>query len=203
MDERVLVATRRSLHGVAESVIAGPQYRADGTIRLKVTPAGFAGVSSPLRVEGAELVGPDGRWPLRGTLRELGELAGVSAGPPEGLYSDTSGVDLDEPLVVDGDALDLLLGWFARGDDGLRAFAPDSAPVLWPEHFDLGISLDEVNYGISAGDAGHQRPYAYVGPWTPREGEFWNAPFGALRDAADLPDAAAVAAFFAEGRNRA
>jgi hypothetical protein len=203
MDEQVLVTTRRALHGVAESVIAGPQYRADGTIRLKVTPDGFAGVTSPLRVQGTELVGPGGRWPLRGTLRELAAAAGVTGGPPEGLYADSSGVDLDEPLNVDAAGVELLEAWFARGDAALRAFAPASAPVLWPEHFDLGISLDEVNYGVSPGDSGHLRPYAYVGPWTPREGEFWNVPFGALRWADELPDAAAVAAFFAEGRRLA
>ena len=71
MDEQVLVTTRRALHGVAESVIAGPQYRAHGTIRLTVSAGGFAGVASPLRVQGTELVGPEGRWPLRGTLAEL------------------------------------------------------------------------------------------------------------------------------------
>ena len=203
MDEQVLVSTRRALHGGAESVIAGPQYRADGTIRLKVTPDGFAGVTSPLRVQGMELVGPDGRWPLGGTLRELASAAGVDVGPPKGLYSDSSGVDPDEPLTFDAGAVKLLEDWFARGDAALRAFAPESAPVLWPEHFDLGISLDEVNYGVSPGDPGYPRPYAYVVPWTPGEGEFWNVPFGAMRWADELPDAAAVAAFFAEGRHRA
>jgi len=59
------------------------------------------------------------------------------------------------------------------------------------------------SYGLSPGDAGNPRPYAYVGPWTPREGAFWNVAFGALRRAGDLPDAGAVAAFFAEGRTRA
>ena len=203
MDEQQLVATRRALHGVAESVIAGPQYRAHGTIRLAVCADGFAGVAAPLRVQGTDLVGPDGRWPLHGTLRELGKVAGVEVGPPEGIYSDTSGVDLDEPLAVDASSAELILGWFARGDAGLRAFEPESSPVLWPEHFDLGISVDEVNYGISPGDDGNPRPYAYVGPWTPREGEFWNASFGALRWASELPDAAAVAGFFSEGRDRA
>ena len=81
-----------------------------------------------------------------------------------------------------------LADWLARGDQALRALAPDVEPVLWPEHFDLGIQLDEVNYGISPGDAGHPRPYAYVGPWKPRTGPFWNAPFGALRTADELPD---------------
>jgi hypothetical protein len=31
----------------------------------------------------------------------------------------------------------------------LRSFAPGLEPVLWPEHFDLGIKLDEVNFGVS------------------------------------------------------
>jgi len=71
--------------------------------------------------------------------------------------------------------------------------------VLWPEHFDLAITVDEVNYGVSPGDAAHPQPYAYVGPWTPRTGEFWNAPFGALRPHTDIPTADALAAWFAEG----
>lgn len=199
MDERILVAARRALHAVAESLIAGPQYRADGTIRLKVTPGGFGGLISPFQVQGTELVGPSGRWPLRGSIRELAQASGVAAGPPEGVYGESAGVDPDEPLVVDSAAVEYLLAWFGRGDAALQAFAPESDPVLWPEHFDVSISLNEVNYGVSPGDAGHMRPYAYVGPWTPREGEFWNAPFGALRDADELPDPAAVTAFFTQG----
>jgi hypothetical protein len=42
MDEHVLTATRLSLHAVAEQLLAGPQHRAKGTIRLRVTPGGFA-----------------------------------------------------------------------------------------------------------------------------------------------------------------
>ena len=45
MDEQVLVATRRALHAVAEQVLAGPQYRSAGTIRLNITPGGFGQVS--------------------------------------------------------------------------------------------------------------------------------------------------------------
>lgn len=202
MDEQ-LVATRRSLHGVAELVIAGPQHRAAGTIRLKVTPGGFGGVRSAVRIEGSDLVWGGGRAPLKGTCRELADAAGVDVGAPVGVYGETSGVDPDEPLAIDAVAVALLADWFARGDAALRALAPAEEPVLWPEHFDVGIAVDEVNYGVSPGDAAHQRPYAYVGPWTPREGDFWNASFGALRPADDLPDADAVLAFFAEGRSLA
>lgn len=196
MDE----TTRRALHGVAELLIAGPQYRAHGTIRLRPTPGGFGGVALDLRVEGTDLVWADGRAPLAGTYRALAAAAGIEPGPPQGIYHDTSGVDPDEEITVDPAAAAELADWFARGDAGLRLFAPEQTPVLWPEHFDLAIAVDEVNYGVSPGDAGHPGPYAYVGPWTPREGPFWNAPFGALRPASELPDAAAVAAFFAEGR---
>ena len=197
-----LHATRRALHGVAELVIAGPQHEAFGTIRLRVLPGGFGAVASPVRVEGHDLVWEGGRMPLAGSARTLAAAAGLEARAP-GIYADGSGVDLDEELSFAPEALDTLLGWFATGDAALRALAPEEEPVLWPEHFDLGIAVGEVNYGISPGDGGHEEPYAYVGPWTQRTGDFWNAPFGALRPAADLPDAAAVTAFLEEGRREA
>jgi hypothetical protein len=199
VDEQVLSATRRSLHAVAEQLLAGPQHRTQGTIRLRVTEGGFGQVAGPWRVEGGELVGPDRRVPLTGTVADVGAAAGVEPGSPS-IYSDHADLADGAQLAVDPDAAAALADWFARGDAGLRAFAPDEEPVLWPEHFDLGIQLDEVNYGISPGDAGHPRPYAYVGPWKLRTGPFWNAPFGALRAADELPDTAAVLAFFSEGR---
>ncbi len=199
MDEGVLIQTRRSLHGVGELLIAGPQYRALGTIRLRALPGGFGGVKLPLAVEDAELVGERGRWPLRGTYRSLGSAAGVDVGAPEGLYHDTSGMEPDDEITVDPDAAAVIASAFERGDAGLRSFAPDAEPILWPEHFDVGITVDEVNYGISPGDAAYPRPYAYVGPHTPPIGEFWNAPFGAVRWMDELDSAEAVAAFFKAG----
>lgn len=203
MDPQELVATRESLRGVAELLIAGPQYRAQGTIRLRVTEGGYGGVLLPVRVAGAELVSDAGRAPLVGTCRELAGAAGLDVGAPQGVYTDTSTIDPDTPLAVDPAAAAVICDWFGLGDAGLREFAPDAEPVLWPEHFDLAVSLDEVNYGISPGDAGHPGPYAYVGPWGPREGEFWNVSFGAVRSADELTDAAAISAFFAAGRDAA
>ena len=200
MDENVLIATRRSLHAVAEQVLAGPQYRDSGTIRLRVVPGGFGQVKGPLRVEGCELVTGDRRIQLVGTIADVAAAAGVEAGVPEGLYSDHADLGAGDELAVDPAAAGVLAEWFARGDAALRAFA-DEEPVIWPEHFDLAIATGEVNYGISPGDGGHAGPYAYVGPWNPREGAFWNASFGALRAADELPDADAVAAFFAAGRD--
>ena len=74
--------------------------------------------------------------------------------------------------------------------------------MLWPEHFDLAITLAEVNYGVSPGDDEIPEPYAYVGPWTPLVGTFWNVPFGAARALAELDGVGAVVDFFGEGARR-
>jgi hypothetical protein len=205
LDEQTWVDTRRSLHGVAELLIAGPQYREHGTIRLRVTSGGFGGPASPIRVDGSELVWPGGVTRLAGTCADLAATVGVRAEAP-GIYADDSGLTPDAPLSVDPVAAVVLADWLGRGDAALRAFAPDAEPVLWPEHFDLAITVDEVNYGVSPGDAGHPRPYAYVGPWSPpspEPGGFWNAPFGALRPAEALTSVESVLDFFTEGRDAA
>jgi hypothetical protein len=208
VDLTVLAQTRRSWHGVAELVLAGPQYRRSGTIRLRVVPGGFATVREPdLRVDGTDLVAAD-RLSLDGrTCADLAGAAGADVGVPEGLYHDHSGVAADEPLRVDAAAAAHLAACFAAGDAALRALAAaagaDATPVLWPEHFDLGVTLDEVNYGLSPGDGYLGEPYVYVGPWKARRGGFWNAPFGAARPARELPTVDALTEFFATGRDRA
>jgi hypothetical protein len=56
---------------------------------------------------------------------------------------------------------------------------------LWPEHFDIAVDFGDdsaarrANFGGSPGDAGHEEPYLYVGPWQPQAGTFWNESFGA------------------------
>lgn len=204
MDLDVLTRTRRSLHGVAEGVLAGPQYLESGTIRLRATGTGFATVKAPaLVVDSFHLVAGDDRIPLEGSFRDLATAAGVSWGPPEGLYHDHSGVEPDEDLDVDPTSAAVLADWFARGDAALRRVAEGSTPVLWPEHFDLGVTVDKVNLGVSPGDTWSAEPYAYVGPWEPRQGDFWNAPFGAARPVSALSDPAALVDFFGEGLRRA
>ncbi len=105
----------------------------------------------------------------------------------------------DDPVVVDADRLAVLTDALALGDAALRAFAPELEPVLWPEHLDVAITRDEVNFGVSPGDGFLAEPYAYVGPWEPRTGPFWNQPFGAARPLTELADLASLVAFFAEG----
>ena len=202
-DVDTLVSTRRSLHAVAELVIAGPQHGRFGTIRLLVSPGGFRGLRLPLRVEGTALNFEGGSVSLTGTYRGLAEAAGVTVGLPAGLYTDVTGTDPDDQVAVDAAAAACLADAWQRGDAALRLLAPEASPVLWPEHFDVGITVDKVNYGVPPGDGYHPSPYAYVGPWTPPKGDFWNAPFGAARPLEQLPDAAAVAEFFAEGRRLA
>ncbi len=203
VDEVTYRQSRVGLHAVAELLIAGPQYREFGTIRLRAVRGGFGGVRWPVSVVGEELVWPEGRARLEGTYRDVARAAGFEPGPPEGAYPDTTGVDINAVIEVDPSAAGLIETWFAMGDKALRCLAPDVTPVLWPEHFDLAGTIDEVNYGVSPGDDTHPGPYAYVGPRTPRTGEFWNAPFGALRPRDAVNTVAALLEFFETGRERA
>ncbi|MGW3960065.1 GNAT family N-acetyltransferase [Amycolatopsis sp. NPDC005003] len=205
MTETEPVTTRRSLHGVAELLLAGPQHRATGRIDLRVVDGGFATAAGPdLRVEGDQLLTTSGRFALNGrSYDEVAAAAGLEAGEPAGVYGGGPAVRTDEVIALDAGAVKTLLTAFAEGERALREFAPGSEPILWPEHFDVAISLDEVNYGVSPGDGFLAEPYAYVGPFERREGEFWNAPFGAARTMTELGSAAAVVRFFRTGRDLA
>jgi hypothetical protein len=200
-----IAPTRQAWHAVAELVLAGPQLRRSETIRLRVVPGGFATVADPtLRVVGGSLsfASPDSgdvSVPIDGrTCHDLAAAVGVEAGAPD-IYHDGTGADPADPLRLDPRALAALAEAFAHGDAALRAFAPSSTPVLWPEHFDVSVTIDEVNYGVSPGDSYLDEPYAYVGPFQSRTGAFWNAPFGAARPLSELSDVDSVVAFFAEG----
>lgn len=204
MNRQTFESTRRALHGLAELVLAGPQYAQSQTIRLRVTPRGFGTVTTPdLRVEELELVSPGHRIPLGGTFASLASAVGVEARTLREVYDAGPEVGPDDPVVVDADAVDVIARSLGNGDAALRTFAPDQEPVLWPEHFDLAVTVDEVNYGVSLGDAHLPEPYAYVGPWAPREGTFWNAPFGAARALTELPEVESLAGFFQTGAQQA
>ncbi len=203
MDLDTFQASRRALHGVAELVLAGPAYARDGDIRLRPTPGGFGVWAQPgPRVDGVELVAGTRLVPLGGTIQALADAAGVAPRVLTDVYGGGSGMGLADAIEVDPQAAELMATAFADGDRALAEFAPDAERVLWPEHFDIGISVDSerVNYGVSPGDSYEPWPYAYVGPWEPREGEFFTAPFGAAQRLSELGGAAAIAAFFAEGR---
>jgi len=196
--------TRRALHAVAEVLIAGPQYAATGDIRLAVRQGGFGGVTSgAAAVSGTDLVVGTNRFPLRGALIELAELAGITPRLLRDVYQGGPEFAVDEVLDVNPADADVLLRAFADGDTALRRFAPDQEPVLWPEHFDIGISQGEINYGVSPGDTSIAVPYAYVGPWKVPSGPFWNQPFGAARPISDFATPEDIVRFFEDGMRAA
>jgi len=208
--------TLHSLHGVAELILAGTQRRANRSIKLTVTDDGFATGPLPrppwlLAVHGTHLVVGDNELvlPLEGTFADLAAYAGVACAPPADAYPPASGRTAADRLQINPKAAAELLAALRAGDHACRAFAAAHAPadppvpVLWPEHFDVGITIDAVNYGVSPGDDAIPYPYAYVGPHVQRPGAFWNEPFGAARAVSELADADGVLAFFEEGRREA
>lgn len=204
MFDAELERTRGSLHAVAELVLAGPQHRADGTIRLRVSAQGFRTSADPaLAVVGTDLVLGDAAFPISGrTATELAAAVGLVAGAPVGLYAEGSGARAGARLLLDPAAAARIAEAHTLGDAALRLLAPDVEPVLWPEHFDVAILVDGVNYGVSPGDAFLGEPYAYVAVDPVPVGDpFWNAPFGAARPVTAFRDARGLRDFFLEGRH--
>jgi hypothetical protein len=217
VDPEVLAPTRRSLHAVAEHVLAAALHRSTGRIGLRATPGGFGTPEfdgpdglRQVRVDGLDLVvvtdGTERRQPLT-TVGAAAAMVGVEPGAPARVYPPATPLEPDRPLALDRAGAAQLADLFAAVDDALdrlvaEASSDDPATVqLWPEHFDLATTIREVNYGGSPGDDEHPLPYLYVGPWSPPEpdGGFWNEAFGASRAAPGglTPDEAL--AFFADG----
>jgi hypothetical protein len=183
-DPATLAATRRRLHGIGECLMAGPQRRSGGRFTLRVTPGGFATTGRPaLRLDGTELVvGESRRVPVAGTFAELADALGVDFGAPPDAYPDGSGVSPLDDTALDTTSAQLIQGWYLRADAALRVLAPRQTPILWPEHFDVAILLDDISYGASPGDGFHAAPYVYVSTGHHDGSDFWNAPFGAIQD---------------------
>jgi len=183
-----LATTRQRMHGIGECLMAGPQRRAGGRFTLRVTPGGFATTGAPpLRLDGNEIVVDERRRvAVGGTFAELAAALGVDYGPPPDAYPDGSKVSPDDDVTLDPIVARHIQDWYLLADAGLRVMAPRQTPILWPEHFDVAILLDDTSYGASPGDAFHATPYAYVSSQNHAdseqpESEFWNAPFGAIR----------------------
>jgi hypothetical protein len=137
---------------------------------------------------------------LRGTINDLARRAGITPRALRDVYTDGPYFTLDEPIEVTASAAEVLLRSFTDGDAALRLLDPEQPPTLWPEHFDIGITVAEVNYGVSPGDAAIGEPYGYVGPWQVPSGPFWNQSFGAARPLTQLAAPQAILAFFREGQ---
>jgi len=212
-----LARTRDGWHRVAEHVLAAGQYADAGEITLRPAPGGFAtthalGGGRQLRVGGTELVVDDGtatRSTPLSTVREVADFAGVTPGMPPTVYPPATPLDLDAPLHVEAESARVLADWYQLGAAALSSFTAavldDPAnvrPVLWPEHFDLGSTLDGVDYGASPGDDEIAEPYIYVGAGTERrrgDDTFWNARFGAYRRFGEIASIDDAVAFFHTG----
>jgi hypothetical protein len=197
--------TRHSLHGLAELVLAGPRYVAGGSMRLRADHDGIRTWDDPaVRLSGGDLVHGGSHIPVDGlTFGQAAAELGLTAQSLDHVYHDGPHVRSDERIALDPAEVAVVEQALDIGNEGLRAFAPEVEPVLWPEHFDIAITLGDVNYGVSPGDGHHEHAYAYVGPHEARQGAFWNAPFGAVRPMSDLADAAALVRFFEEGAREA
>jgi len=212
-----LSSTVRSMHVLAEHVLGAGLYAVTGHIGLAVAPGGFGtpvgavdqlggrwsvahGVLVLDRADGARQEAPIT------TVRSAAQFFGATAGMPATVYPPATPFEPDAPLAIDRAAAERIGAWLALGAEALAELAGAHAEdgptpaTLWPEHFDLGLSLAEVNYGVSPGDDDHAEPYLYVGPWSPRSGEFWNEPFGASVAAPVIGSVADAMVFFEQGR---
>jgi hypothetical protein len=215
-----LAVTTDGLHRVAEHVLAAARYAETGRIGLMPSPGGFRtppfGADGRfLAVEGTGLVvgGAAGtRRAALTTIRAAAEFAGVTPGAPAQVYKPATPLNLDEPLMIDAGAARLLAGWYQLGAQAMTSLAAEipgdepAAVVLWPEHFDVGMTAAAINYGASPGDDQIPEPYLYVAPHDgppPGDPAFWNVPFGAARTFRQIGTAAEAAAFFRDARARA
>ena len=219
--------TRSDLHRLSAHVLGRRRHAVSGHFGLRASPGGigtpaFGTEPETLRLTTGCLireVGTESRAvPLAGaTLQELAEFAGADLGTEFSAGADTPGLgSTDEPLELDAQELGALFGWFDLGWRALDQVVGDlpeecgqTTVQLWPEHFDVGTSLDLggrgwASLGFSGGDGFSDEPYAYVGPRPASSGDdgFWNAPFGALLVRAEAHDVADCVAFIRSGLQR-
>jgi hypothetical protein len=207
--------TKSTLHRVAAHVLGRRRYAVCGRFGLRATPAGFgtpAFGTDPETVRVAELClvrevgGTESRMAIGGaTIRELAAFvdADIDAAFTPGDDAPPVG-DTDAPMELDPAETERIANWFSLGWrtlDAVLSERPQSTQPgqaatiqLWPEHFDAATTVTvpsglRVNLGFSPGDSYEPEPYVYVGPWDaqrPGDASFWNAPFGAVRRAADI-----------------
>jgi hypothetical protein len=210
VSEQALTAARTSIHGLAEHVLAVAARKGTGSIRLSIRDGSLStpdlpGEPSRLELRPGVVVRYPDRLsvPFAGRLGDLADHLGVEFGLSNPPYPPASGCGPDHVVDADPRAVELVLDAWRVGDVALRRFDPAQTPVVWPEHLDVAVVRNAVNYGVSPGDTFEPWPYAYVGPHEPRPGPFWNAPFGAARRLAELGGEAGVLAFFEAGRSAA
>jgi len=135
---------------------------------------------------------------LRLLMGRLTSSFGTPAAPP--LWTPSTNRDLDALLDVDADSVAAITTWFSVVSAALATMHP-AAPTLWPEHFDLAVTVAGATYGGSPGDVTHAMPYLYVTPPGDLDPDgdrrFWNEPFGASLSYDRVAGVADAVAFFA------
>jgi hypothetical protein len=217
-----LAETRRTLHAVAEWILAPARNEAVGRIGLRWTRDGFGTPFLPgdrqLRVSGSALVVQSGASAEARTLTTLADAATFASVAPAmatDVFAPTTSWDADRQLGIDAAAARCVADWFGFATSVLEELRRETvAPgrvQLWPEHFDVAVDAGDeaagrrVNLGASPGDDDHPSPYLYVGPWAggPRTDPYWNETFGASLGYSDIVGAddqrAAALAFLRHG----
>ena len=207
--------TLESLQSIAEHLLAADLHRHTGKVGLRRTLGGFGqpeffvnGKRRRLRVDGTRLAlleGDHERWTELTTLADLARFAATGLGAPGGVFEATTTLEPEAGLNIDARTTGRLTEFYRTAEaalEELRSANTGRRPALvqlWPEHFDLATNLEEVNFGASPGDEAVPEPYFYVGPWEPREGDFWNEPFGAVLRHGDVSQPDDVLDFFSVG----
>ena len=175
----VYVATRRQLRGVAESLIAGPQYRVSGTIKLAVRPAVlpafpyrspctagiWCGSAAAHRLPARSVPSRSPRGWTR--IRPMASTTWPTRCPRRCPRSRRRGHRVDSPKPLRGRP---------RAQTGSARMSSGAVAGAFRRRGHRGRSeLRRVRRRRVPAT-----PYAYVGPWATRSGPFWNAPFGAM-----------------------
>jgi hypothetical protein len=220
--------TRRGLHALAEQVLSPEAYRHTGRIGLRPAPCAIStpwvivdGAKRCARIEGTGvvvIVGEERTAEPVTTVRAAAALVGVEPGAPP-VYSPATPVDLDRPIELDEEAVSIVTDWYCFGDAALdrilavRRELHSVEPILWPEHFDLAVTVPddirgEIVVGVSPGDDADPDPYAYVawhgpsGPGSRPPDEWWNRTWGRWVPASEVATVEDLVDLFEEGLQR-
>ena len=203
-------ATRESLRTLACYAISPARKARTGRIGLRPYDGGIATPpfddGTRISVRGDELRTPAGDAVPVTTVAAAAAALGCELSSDPGVGHDLPPFDPESHLAIDAAASLALGAWYAFGQRVLDGLPGASEAQIWPEHFDLAVTVSNVNVGFSPGDTFHGDPYLYVGPHDlaalDRDDPYWNAPFGAVLPYAALADEATAAAFIDEGLRR-
>lgn len=200
-------STRESLRAVACYAVSPARNARTGRIGLRPHDGGIATPpfddGTRIAVRGDVLQSASGESVRLTTLSAAADLLGVELSADPGVGHDLPELRPETDLAVDSEASLALGAWYSFAERVLAGLGEDPASgttiseaQLWPEHFDLAVTVSSAdatlsaNVGFSPGDRHHDEPYVYVGPFDAaaldRSDAYWNAPFGALISFGDL-----------------